>query len=195
MANEKASSGEGRSGVEVARPEEKPDSQKGLSKEAWIAIGTIVAALITGIVTLLIHILPQAPRSQAPAQSSTPPALPSSRPVATAADALVGKWVGMAQDSTGTRFEVTLEIKKPCSPNEPCGSISVSHVPCYGEVFLVKMQNNDFEFRVDNFDAKSNQTICQPGAGEHFKLRSDGKVAYTTSYEPIAQGILERVGN
>jgi hypothetical protein len=180
--------------VEAAGTEEKPDSQRGLSKESWIAIGTIVAALITGIVTLLIHVLPQAPRSQAPpSQSSTPPASPSSRPVPTGADAIVGKWAGMAQDSNGTRFQVTLEIKKPCSPNEPCGSISVSHVPCYGEVFLVKAEDNDFEFRVDNFDGKSNRTICQPGAGEHFRLRPDGKVTYTTTYEPVAQGTLERI--
>ena len=180
--------------VEAAGTEEKPDSQRGLSKESWIAIGTIVAALITGIVTLLIHVLPQAPRSQAPpSQSSTPPASPSSRPVPTGADAIVGRWAGMAQDSNGTRFQVTLEIKKPCSPNEPCGSISVSHVPCYGEVFLVKAEDNDFEFRVDNFDGKSNRTICQPGAGEHFRLRPDGKVTYTTTYEPVAQGTLERI--
>ena len=182
--------------VEPAGTEEKPDSRSGLSKEAWVAIGTIVAALITGIVTLLIHVLPQAPPSQAPpVQSSTPPASTSTRPVATGVDAIVGKWVGMAQDSNGARFQVTLEIKKPCSPNEPCGSISVSHVPCYGEVFLVKAEDNDFEFRVDNFDGKSNPTICQPGAGEHFTLRPDGKVAYKTTYEPVAQGILEKIGD
>src|SRR5438034_8323623 len=40
--------------------ETNTDQQRGLSKEAWIAIGTIVAALITGTVTVLIHVLPQA---------------------------------------------------------------------------------------------------------------------------------------
>ena len=34
------------------------DRREGLSKEAWITIGTIAAALITGVVTLLVHVLP-----------------------------------------------------------------------------------------------------------------------------------------
>ena len=78
MENEKVTGGDAKSGVATAVTDEKPDSRRGLSKEAWVAIGTIVAALITGIVTLLIHVLPQAPRSQAPpAQSSSPTGITS----------------------------------------------------------------------------------------------------------------------
>lgn len=101
----------------------------------------------------------------------------------------------MAKDSNGTSFQITLGIKKPCTLNELCGSISVSHVPCYGFVYLEKAQDNDFEFRVTHFYGESNPSVCQPGAGEHFKLRPDGKLVYTTTYEPVAQGILERIGD
>ncbi len=76
-----------------------------------------------------------------------------------------------------------------------CGSISVSHVPCYGEVFLEKAQGTEFEFRVAKFYGESNRTACQAGAGETFKLRPDGKLVYKTTYEPAAQGILERSGD
>ena len=111
------------------------------------------------------------------------------------ADAIAGKWAGRATNSTGVLFQITLEIKKSCALNEQCGSISVSHVPCYGEVFLEKAQDNEFEFRVANFYGQSNRAVCQPGAGEHFKLRPDGKLAYATTYEPATQGILERIGD
>ncbi len=68
-------------------------------------------------------------------------------------------------------------------------------MPCYGEVFLEKAQDTEFEFRVTNFYGQSNRGACQPGAGEHFNLRPDGKLIYTTTYEPAAQGILERIGD
>ena len=46
------------SGLENPGAEEKTDAQRSLSREAWVAIGTIVAALITGAVTVLMHVLP-----------------------------------------------------------------------------------------------------------------------------------------
>jgi hypothetical protein len=64
--------------------------------------------------------------------------------------------------------------------------------PCEGEVFLEKVEGDDFEFQVSNsMDAV---TATLPARiGEHFKLRPDGKLAYSTTYEPIAQGILTRI--
>jgi len=195
MAKKKNLSVKAGSRVENSSAEEKTDAQKGLSKEAWVAIGTIVAALITGTVTLLMHLLPQAPPARTSAtDSSTPITSPSSQSVAATADDIAGKWAGMATDSTGVTFQITLEIKKSCALNEQCGLISVSHVPCYGEVFLEKAQDTEFEFRVANFYGQSNRVACQPGAGETFKLRPDGKLVYKTTYEPAAQGILERIG-
>lgn len=178
---------------------EKSDAQKGLSQGAWVAIGTIAAALITGIVALLTHLLPPTSKptpSPTPTPTlATPAPSPSSIPVATTADAIAGKWSGTAKNSEGTSFEITLEIRKSCALRERCGSISVSHVPCEGEVFLEKVQDDSFEFHVANFYGRSNRAVCQPGAGELFRLRSDGKLVYTTTYEPGTQGILERTGD
>lgn len=178
---------------------DKPDStdenagdRKALSKEAWVAIGTIAAALITGIVTVIIHLLPAAEKSPAAAVASPSPVVSTSIQTA---DAIAGKWSGTARDSQGKTFQLTLEVRKSCALNERCGSISVSHVPCYGEVFLDKAQDLEFEFRVDNFDARSNRSVCQPGGGEHFTLRPDGRLVYSTTYEPRADGLLERRGD
>ena len=195
MAKKKRASGKTNSVSEDSN--ETRDSPKGLSKEAWVAIGTIAAALITGTVALLTHMLPQAPASsqQAPAASQTPVVASSSRPVSPTADAIAGKWAGPATDSSGASFQITLEVRTACAVNDKCGVISVSHVPCYGEVFLEKAQDTEFEFRVDNFYGKSNRKSCQPGAGEHFSLRADGKLLYTTTYQPSAQGVLDRIGN
>jgi hypothetical protein len=185
---------------------EKPE--RGLSQGAWVAIGTLGAALISGLIALLIHLLP--PASPSPTPSSTLPATspsatvsaPSptasaavSSAVATTADAIAGKWSGTAKNGEGTSFQITLEVRKSCSLKERCGSITVSHVPCEGEIFLEKIQDDVFEFHVDNFYGRSNRTVCQPGAGELFRLRPDGKLSYATSYEPATQGILDRVGD
>ena len=182
---------------------EKPESQKGLSQGAWVAIGTIAAALITGTVAVLTHVLPAAspsptptvassPSSTSTVASSTPAPSPSSRPLITTADAIAGKWAGTAKDNKGTSFQITLDVRSSCEIKERCGSISVSHVPCEGEVFLEKVEGEDFEFHVSNFYGRSNRDVCQPGSGEHFRLRPDGKLAYSTTYEPLAQGILTR---
>lgn len=172
--------------------DENAGDRKALSKEAWVAIGTIAAALITGIVTVIIHLLPAAEKSPAAAVASPSPVVSTSIQTA---DAIAGKWSGTARDSRGKTFQLTLEVRKSCALNERCGSISVSHVPCYGEVFLDKAQDLEFEFRVDNFDARSNRSVCQPGGGEHFKLRHDGRLVYSTTYEPRADGLLERRGD
>jgi len=183
----------GNPGANKADPtDENVGDRKALSKEAWVAIGTIAAALITGIVTLIIHLLPPAEKSPAAAVASPSPVV---SPSIQTADAIAGKWSGTARDSRGKAFQVTLEVRKSCALNERCGSISVSHVPCYGEIFLDKAQDLEFEFRVDNFDARSNRSVCQPGGGEHFKLRPDGRLVYSTTYEPKADGLLERRGD
>lgn len=183
---------------------EKSDAPRGLSQGAWVAIGTIAAALITGTFAVLTQVLPKASESTthqtAPAPSpstasSTPTPVPSARPNITTADAIAGKWSGTAKDGSGTSFQITLEVKKSCSFRERCGSISVSHVPCEGEIFLEKAGDLAFEFHVTNFYGRSNRDVCQPGAGEFFRLQPDGKLAYTTSYDSGTEGILERVGD
>jgi hypothetical protein len=118
----------GNPGSNRAEPtDENVADRKALSKEAWVAIGTIAAALITGIVTLIIHLLPPAEKSPAAAVATPSPVLSTSIQTA---DAIAGEWSGTARDSRGKTFQLTLEIRKSCALNERCGSISVSHVPC-----------------------------------------------------------------
>lgn len=169
-------------------------SRKGLSKEAWVAISTISAALITGIVTLIINLAPQKPAAN-PALVTSSPAVtvtPAQMPHLVTADEIAGKWSGDGTDSTGQSFQITLDVRKACGINERCGSISVSHIPCYGEIFLEKARDRLFEFRVDNFYGDSDRANCQPGPGETFQLRPDGKLDYNATYEPTASGVLER---
>jgi len=204
MAKKRRATGNSDPDAENHNAAEKPDAQKGLSQGAWVAIGTIAAALITGAVALLTHVLPAAspsspltvsasPSPTPTVASSTPSPVPPSLPSTTTADAIAGKWAGTAKDSNGTSFQITLDVRNSCALKERCGSISVSHVPCEGEVFLEKVEGDDFEFQVSNFYGRSNRDVCQPGSGEHFRLRPDGKLAYSTTYEPEAQGILTRV--
>src|SRR6185503_2397449 len=197
MAKKRQATGNSDPDADSPNAKEKHDAQKGLSQGAWVAIGTIAAALITGTVAVLTHVLPTASPAPAPTiTSSTPTPTPGpSRPLITTADAIAGKWAGTAKDNTGTSFQITLEVRNSCVLKERCGSISVSHVPCEGEVFLEKVEGDDFEFHVSNFYGRSNRDVCQPGAGEHFRLRPDGKLAYSTTYEPEAQGILTRIEN
>ena len=174
------------------------ESRKGLSKEAWVAISTITAALITGIVTLIIHLAPQKPAAS-PAATPAPTVVASHSPAQAAAgvsaDAISGKWLGTAKDANEETFEVRLEVRKGCGINERCGSMSVSNTPCYGEIFLERAHDPSFEFRVDNFYGQSNREKCQAGPGEEFQLRPDGKLDYRTIYEPKAEGVLERTGD
>jgi len=179
---------------------DKDPSKGRLSKEAWIAAGaTLGAALIGGVVALWTHLTPAAQSSPAPASAAATTATASAAPdsstqdaAASTINAIVGKWKGTARDSTGTTFQIALEVTDKCAPGQLCGSISVSHVPCYGQIFLENVDNGDVEFRVDNFDDRSNRQVCQPGAGEHFRLQPDGKLAYHTKYDPVADGTLTR---
>jgi len=105
---------------------------------------------------------------------------------------IAGKWSGQAREPSGTSFRIEVEIYSSCKLNEKCGTISVSHVPCYGEIFLKEANAGEYEFSVDNFDKRSNSKNCQSGAGERFKLLADGKLSYVAAYSG-AKGTLEKV--
>jgi hypothetical protein len=103
---------------------------------------------------------------------------------------LAGSWSGPVQEASAT-YEMTVDIRESCVLNAVCGAIALPHVPCYGEISLQSEMEGDFEFRVDRFDARSNAAKCTPGAGEHFRLMSDGKLQYWASYSE-AKGVLTR---
>jgi hypothetical protein len=158
--------------------------------------------VITGAVAITIQLIPtnaSTPATSIPAKTvvTSSESRASSEPGEPSSDALVvvkamiGKWKGTARNTSGETFPITLEISNACAPGLLCGVIGVPAVPCYGQIYLQSVNNGEVEFRVDNFDKRSNAT-CQSGAGEHFRLRGDGKLAYRTTYDPIAQGTLTR---
>lgn len=173
----------------MTEPEKESGKQQGLSKEAWAAISAIAVALIGGIVTVLTTIykpLPSpSPSTSAPTDSPTQPKV---------ADIPLGKWSGMAKDPSGTSFPINVEINQACSLSKKCGYISVPEIPCNGEISFVNMNNDYYEFDVSNFDTKSDQKTCKPGAGELFRLLPDGRLAYKATYSN-AEGVLEKVGS
>ena len=124
--------------------------------------------------------------------AETPFAQAGKSPPASPVAGMMGSWGGMAQSSDGTSFPISLDINQLCEIGQLCGSISVPQVPCYGQVFLESVASGEVEFRVANFDQRSNQSECQEGAGEHFQLLPNGNLGYRTSYEPIAKGELKK---
>ncbi len=171
------------------------EGRKGLSKEAWVALSTIAAALIGGIVTLIIGLSPKPAATPAATQVATASVVssPTQASAGVMADSIAGKWFGTATDENGVTFEVRLEVWKGCGINQKCGSMKVSNTPCQGEIFLERAHDPIFEFRVDNFYGESDREKCQAGAGEEFQLRPDGKLDYRATYPPTAEGTLERL--
>ena len=168
--------------ADTARPKRR------LSGEAWAGIGAIGAAAITGVVTLLIHVIPGSGSPSTAASGAVPTKSTASAATlqTTGADSspvaqMIGSWKGTATYPDGKVFPITLDITQYCGLKEPCGSIALPDVPCYGDVFLQNVNNGDVEFNVQNFKAGSS-TKCTPGAGDHFRLKSDGSLDYYASY-------------
>jgi len=93
---------------------------------------------------------------------------------------LAGSWSGLAREGGHKAFRVQLVVSPSCALGNGCGTISVSHVPCYGDISLLNSKDGDYEFNVVRFDARSSSQ-CQTGAGEHFRLKGETLV-YTTTY-------------
>jgi hypothetical protein len=112
-------------------------------------------------------------------------------PPSSAGEPMMGDWSGQAKDAHGDTFQVAVHIDKPCTPDQPCGTIHVSSGPCTGELTLASQQGPDREFSVDHF-SKDSADQCSAGAGEHFRLQADGTLRYTTDYEPKAHATLTK---
>ncbi|HEX5126249.1 MAG TPA: hypothetical protein VFW00_05885 [Rhodocyclaceae bacterium] len=169
------------------------------SKSWWqtlpVILGGIAALItaITGLITALskTHVSHALPAIPASAQVAVAP-----KPAAAAETTIkiAGKWSGQASESAQKKFLIALFVKDDCKLNEKCGRIAVSEGagPCFGEISLKQEVDGDYEFSVDNFDARSKKSVCTPGAGEHFRLGNDGKLLYRTSYSQ-ATGTLSKV--
>jgi hypothetical protein len=111
---------------------------------------------------------------------------PTTEAVSTA-DAIAGTWSGEANTSSADVYTIHVDIRQSCKLNEQCGTISVLEVPCYGEISLIAIHPDSYEFDVNNFDDRSSE-LCTPGAGEHFQLLPDGRLSYRADWG--VQGIL-----
>jgi hypothetical protein len=166
----------------------------------WLTLPGIltgVGGVLTGLAGLLV-ILHQAgifgreaPKAEPSLPISGSPS-PSGRNLV--ADSISGTWSGEAVGQDGVVFRLDLQVKKPCGLKEYCGSISVSHVPCHGEVFLEHVLENGYEFRVDHF-SKGSGSQCAAGAGEVFTPQPDQTLVYTATYAPYAKGILRKLSD
>jgi hypothetical protein len=176
----------------------------GMTKEEdassfWRTLPGILTA-VTGFVTAVtgfLVILHQAGvfGREAPKPEPSPPMSGSSSSGANpSADSISGTWSGEAVGQDHVVFRLDLQVKKPCVLKGYCGSISVSQVPCHGEVFLEHVLENGYEFRVDHF-TKDSGSQCAPGAGEVFTPRPDQTLVYTATYAPYATGTLRKISD
>jgi hypothetical protein len=156
---------------------------------------TAIATVLTAVTGLLIAfgqlgLFDREDGNTAPnGQSSTAISTPGD--TAENADPVSGTWSGEATQGSGGSFEVRLEIKEGCEIAERCGSISVSHVPCFGDLSFYEVSRGRYEFSVDNFSGDSG-TSCTPGAGEYLTPQEDGTLLYTTGYDPNIRGTLQK---
>jgi hypothetical protein len=127
------------------------------------------------------------PPADQPAQTPSP--LLTDQAAATA-DAIAGTWTGEASSDAGS-FEVRLVIAPGCVLDQRCGTISVSSLPCEGDLSLHTVTARRYEFSVDNFSDASARG-CTPGAGEFLTPQDDGTLLYTTGYDRSIQGVLHR---
>lgn len=138
----------------MSDPEKESEKQRGLSKEAWTAISAVAVAIIGGIVTIATTLLNKqpspSPSSSAPTDAPTQPKI---------ANIPLGKWSGMAKDPSGTSFPINVEINQNCNLNKKCGYISVPEIPCNGEISLIDINNDYYEFDVSNFDSRSDSNL------------------------------------
>lgn len=165
---------------------------------------TAIAGLVTALTGLVvaggqIGVLGgdgSTPPSPAGGGSSPPPtASPSPAggdrevpEVRVTADGIAGSWVGRATRA-GSPFEIRLTVARGCGREERCGSISVSDVPCRGEVFFAEVHDGTYELSVDNFSPGSSAS-CRAGAGEYFTPQRNGTLRYRTGYDGSIAGTL-----
>jgi hypothetical protein len=152
-----------------------------------------VAACITAVTGLVIGVSDvglfgsDGERQSAPPQATA--TVERRQPERETADAVAGTWSGRVKQGRSNVFRLQLTIAKDCEVEETCGSISVSHVPCFGDLSFKAVAGERYEFSVDHFSADSGKA-CTPGAGEYLTPHGDDALLYTTGYDASIRGIL-----
>jgi hypothetical protein len=151
-----------------------------------------VAAVVTALTGLVIGLSQVgvfgSDRPETSSQQSQASSVERTRSQRANADGVAGTWSGRVKQGDGT-FELELSIAKGCEVKETCGSISVSHVPCFGDLSFKRVEGDSYEFSVDHFSAASGKG-CKPGAGEYLTPHGDDALLYTTGYDRSIRGIL-----
>lgn len=124
----------------------------------------------------------------APASTASGAELPDVR---VTADGIAGSWIGRATRGQGKTFVMRLAVAKGCARTERCGSISVSDLPCKGDVYLDEVNEGTYELSVDNYSAGSSAS-CRAGSGDYFTPQRNGTLRYRTGYDGSLTGTLSR---
>jgi hypothetical protein len=154
------------------------------------AVGGIITA-VTGLLIALGSFGGGDGGTERQEERSQTPSLQVDNVGAATADPIAGTWVGEASQGDRGVFDVRLEIGVGCALNERCGTISVSSLPCFGDLYLHTISGEGYEFNVDNFSPASDEA-CAPGAGEFLTPQDEGTLLYTTSYDDDIQGVLHK---
>ena len=186
-----------------------------LSGAAWAAVGTIGAAVVAGVVTLVTFYLPGrgpevgVPAAPTPGENAPSPVVSvpirsprvsatvsSSAPVvprSSLLDQLTGRWQGQVS-AAGQKFTMTLDIPDTCAEGIPCGTMTTDLQGCVGILVLVRMNDGpQFDLAtVDFHEGSSSSCELRPGGGDYFTLGKDVLV-YAAGYDGSRGGRLRRV--
>lgn len=122
------------------------------------------------------------------ASGDDPPDLPDVR---VTADRIAGAWIGKGTRGHDQTFVVRLVVAEDCGRTQRCGSISVSDLPCKGDVYLDEVNEGTFEFSVDNFSPGSSAS-CRAIAGNYFTPQRNDTLRYRTGYDGGIAATLSR---
>ena len=149
-------------------------------------LGAVAALLtaVTGLVVGLHAIGSSGDESRLVSATAT-----STAPSSAVADDIAGTWSGQAKQGKDQTFDVQLTVAKGCAVGDPCGSISVSSAPCFGDLSLHAIEGDRYEFSVDHFSAASAKA-CTPGAGEYLTRYGEDALLYTTGYDRSIRAVL-----
>jgi hypothetical protein len=181
------------------RPNQRRNHRRGFWRKVLL-FGAAAVAIVVGLVVsdfLRAPPLGEEVRTESPppavssVESPEPATPPTEAPQPVTADLIAGIWSGQTSQANGESFTVQLDIRTGCSLNERCGSISVSDVPCTGDLSLYAVSDGTYEFSVDDFTPDSGPA-CTPGAGEYLTPADDGTLSYTTGYDTSIQATLYR---
>ena len=190
-----------------------PERREASRAAAWTALGTIGAAVVAAVVTLITVYLPSSPpmggQPAAPASRVPPPSAatpsgattPTNTPAATVPPvprssllvAFGGRWQGEVS-AGGLGYTMTLDIPDTCAEGLPCGTMTTDLYGCVGELVLIRIGDGpQFDLATVSFtEGSSSSCELRPEGGDYFTMGRDVLV-YATGYDGSRRGTLRRI--